>query len=321
MDNGTTTGKLPLSNIVPDGTTTTKGIVQLEDSHTSTSTTTAAMPKNVKEAYDLANGKYSKPGTGIPSTDMTTAVQASLGKADSSASASSIALAFDATATYKKNDIVMYGNSLYRFKADHTGAWSASDVDAITIVQLLKEQNMKKFTVWASTGVSYQLTGEARTASFSPSSAGILETYAISSMNNNVALLDGTKSSRIVGAMVKAGGGFGLQPASGEKAANLVVELIAVSDAGAAVGSAVATYNIQLSDWGTWETKDIELSLPTTVPSGATGFGFNVTTTTEFTCDDYNIQTEYVDQYVVPEVLLEIETDDMVVMSTGAVIN
>lgn len=40
---------------VADGTTSTKGIVQLTDSVTSTSTTTAATPKNVKAAYDLAN--------------------------------------------------------------------------------------------------------------------------------------------------------------------------------------------------------------------------------------------------------------------------
>lgn len=42
---------------IQDGTTSQKGVVQLTDSHTSTSTTTAATPKNVKEAYDLAAGK------------------------------------------------------------------------------------------------------------------------------------------------------------------------------------------------------------------------------------------------------------------------
>ena len=40
---------------VQDGTTSQKGVVQLEDSHSSTSTTKAATPKSVKEAYDLAN--------------------------------------------------------------------------------------------------------------------------------------------------------------------------------------------------------------------------------------------------------------------------
>lgn len=45
---------------LPDATTLVKGVVQLTDSHTSTSTTTAATPKNVKEAYDLAAGKAAK---------------------------------------------------------------------------------------------------------------------------------------------------------------------------------------------------------------------------------------------------------------------
>jgi len=69
---------------IQSASTSLKGVVQLEDSHTSTSTTKAATPKNVKEAYDLANGKYSKPSTGIPKSDLASAVQTSLGKADSS---------------------------------------------------------------------------------------------------------------------------------------------------------------------------------------------------------------------------------------------
>lgn len=40
---------------VADGTTSVKGLVKLEDSTSSTSTTTAATPNSVKSAYDLAN--------------------------------------------------------------------------------------------------------------------------------------------------------------------------------------------------------------------------------------------------------------------------
>ena len=40
---------------VADGTTSTKGVVQLTNSTSSTSTTTAATPSSVKSAYDLAN--------------------------------------------------------------------------------------------------------------------------------------------------------------------------------------------------------------------------------------------------------------------------
>ena len=48
-----TNDKLTLS--VANGTTSAKGIVQLTDSTSSTSTTTAATPNSVKSAYDLAN--------------------------------------------------------------------------------------------------------------------------------------------------------------------------------------------------------------------------------------------------------------------------
>ena len=68
---------------IQTASTSVAGLVQLEDSYSSTSTAKAATPNSVKAAYDLAAGKYSLPSGGIPSTDLTSAVQASLGKADS----------------------------------------------------------------------------------------------------------------------------------------------------------------------------------------------------------------------------------------------
>lgn len=67
---------------VAAGTTSVVGVVQLTDSYSSTSATTAATPNAVKAAYDLADGKYAKPQTGIPATDLATAVQTSLTAAD-----------------------------------------------------------------------------------------------------------------------------------------------------------------------------------------------------------------------------------------------
>jgi hypothetical protein len=58
LQGGGTTGALTLT--VDDGTTTQKGVVQLEDSTASTSTTKAATPNSVKSAYDLANGAIAK---------------------------------------------------------------------------------------------------------------------------------------------------------------------------------------------------------------------------------------------------------------------
>jgi hypothetical protein len=73
----------PTKKSLPTASTSGAGIVQLEDSTSSTATNKAATPASVKSAYDLANGKYSKPSGGIPKTDLATAVQTSLGKADS----------------------------------------------------------------------------------------------------------------------------------------------------------------------------------------------------------------------------------------------
>ena len=68
---------------IQSASTSQAGVVQLNDATNSTSTTQAATANSVKSAYDLANGKYSKPSGGIPKTDLASGVQGSLDKADS----------------------------------------------------------------------------------------------------------------------------------------------------------------------------------------------------------------------------------------------
>ena len=55
---GGTSGAVTIA--IQDASTTQKGAVQLTDSISSTSTTTAATPNSVKSAYDLANGAIAK---------------------------------------------------------------------------------------------------------------------------------------------------------------------------------------------------------------------------------------------------------------------
>lgn len=45
-----------------------------------------------------------------------------------------LAPAFDDTQSYNIGDIVEYDNKLYKFKAAHTGAWSAADADETQII-------------------------------------------------------------------------------------------------------------------------------------------------------------------------------------------
>lgn len=58
LTGGGTSGAITVG--IQDGTTAQKGAVQLTDSTSSTSTTTAATPNSVKSAYDLANGAIPK---------------------------------------------------------------------------------------------------------------------------------------------------------------------------------------------------------------------------------------------------------------------
>ena len=67
---------------LPSASTSAAGITSLSSAHDSSVENVAATPKAVKDAYDLASSKYALPSGGIPSTDMATAVQTSLGLAD-----------------------------------------------------------------------------------------------------------------------------------------------------------------------------------------------------------------------------------------------
>lgn len=93
---GTMTGSIAFSVSQPTGTTSTPGIIQLTDSTSSTSTTTAATPNSVKSTYDAAMLKTGGTFTG----DVTLNAQSDLRFADSD---SSNWVAFQAPATVASN--------------------------------------------------------------------------------------------------------------------------------------------------------------------------------------------------------------------------
>lgn len=120
---------------IRSGTTSQTGVVQLEDSVSSTSTTKAATPNSVKTAYDLANGKYTKPNDGIPKTDLTSTVQASLDKADAAISGAKVN---SAAVTVTNNALVLSADGTYSTtnklatQSTVTNAINALDVDVIS---------------------------------------------------------------------------------------------------------------------------------------------------------------------------------------------
>ena len=90
--NGTSVATSGVANI-PAATTGKYGVTKLSSATNSTSTTLAATPSAVKSAYDLANGKYTKPSTGIPFSDFEEQVQNSIIKAEESVQSVSMSVA------------------------------------------------------------------------------------------------------------------------------------------------------------------------------------------------------------------------------------
>lgn len=97
IDTGTVVVKLKLKDAVPDASTSVKGKVQLSDSTDNDSSHVAATSKavkSVKDALTLASealsaaisGKYSKPSSGIPKSDLDSSVQQSLDNGDTALS-------------------------------------------------------------------------------------------------------------------------------------------------------------------------------------------------------------------------------------------
>lgn len=107
-------------------TLTTKGITQLSSSTSSTSESVAATAKAVKLAYDLANGKYTKPTTGIPKSDLSDTVQKSLTNADNSLSpdAKGKASGIASLDTKKRVQQELAPYSLYKTNKDANGIYT-----------------------------------------------------------------------------------------------------------------------------------------------------------------------------------------------------
>jgi hypothetical protein len=130
---GTTTPAISIA----DGSTTVKGAVQLTDSTSSTSTTTAATPNSVKSAYDLANAALPKAG-GTLTGDVTLNAQSDLRFADAD---SSNWVAFQAPTTVASNvtwtlpatDAAVAGNALVS-NASGVLSWGTINSGTVTSV-------------------------------------------------------------------------------------------------------------------------------------------------------------------------------------------
>lgn len=78
--NGSVVATSGVANI-PAASTSAYGVTKLSTSTSSTSTTLAATASAVRSAYNLANGKYSKPSGGIPVSDLDAVAQTAINNA------------------------------------------------------------------------------------------------------------------------------------------------------------------------------------------------------------------------------------------------
>ena len=58
-----------------------------------------------------------------------------------------VATSFSTSQAYQVGDVVKYEDKLYRFKASHSaGAWNASDVDEVNVVELIDDVEVSALT-------------------------------------------------------------------------------------------------------------------------------------------------------------------------------
>lgn len=234
---------------------------------------------------------------------------------------SSLAESFESRApsyNWSANEVCTYGGALWQFDSDHSGAWTGADAHEVTIMEVLMSAEKKKFVVLGTISgtCEYEFTGNARNANFSPSGNGTLATMAISTADKALAGFKAGTKTKIKGFMVRSVKAEGLATAT-VGAASLDFKLSAVDDNGLTIETYNYVYQIVNVQWNRMEYKDIELAIPDTLPSGATGFMLTLLSTSKFYVDDYNVQSAYIGQKVEPEIVMEVECDKMVDVLNG----
>lgn len=237
-----------------------------------------------------------------------------------------IAPVFSVGTTYHKDNLVYNKfDKLYRCVVNNStpSAWVPAEWVQTTIADELarKGDNMKTIELFANSACAYTFTGNARAASFSKGYE-ILDFKTLSTgaaANTSVGFKAGD-TINIVAAKIKAGQAAGLQSPMIDTGvtglcASLQFELVALDSAGHWVSNTSITTNLKELDWNVFEKKGIEITTPSTLPAGATCFGISYGGA--FSCDDYNIQSDYVGQTVTPELVLEIATDSETVVDVA----
>lgn len=166
-----------------------------------------------------------------------------------------------------------------------------------------------KYTLWAVVpNCSYEFTGNARAASFGITGDELqaINMKALNSLSvdSNVWPEIGTEV-KIKRAKIEPSGAFGLQQSQGERAAGFYVALTYIDDDGNL--QTLDQVSLQFDKWGEWCDINKSLKAYGFVNPSSCGFGIS-RNGAFFTCDDYNLQEDYIGQTVTPVLVMEVET-------------
>lgn len=168
-----------------------------------------------------------------------------------------------------------------------------------------------KYTLWTVIpNCSYEFTGNNRAASFGITGDDIqdvnMKALNALSVNSDVWPEIGTQV-QIKRAKIEPSGAFGLQPSQGERAAGLWLDVTYTDDDGNL--QLLDQISMQFDNWGEWCEINKNMKAYRNTPPNPSTCRFGISKTGAFfTCDDYNLQEDYVGQTVTPVLVLEVET-------------
>lgn len=166
---------------------------------------------------------------------------------------------------------------------------------------------MRKIRTIAALPAAYTFTGNARAATFGVDAAGALTLKCVSNFAGGTEVKFLRKSPvRICRARILSSGAPGLQAGVAKLASSLKLYF---TDA----GSSSPEFTLTFARWNEWEEKSVSLNMG----SGESCELAVSDTGTEFTCDDFNLQEEFIGQDVVPMLELEFETDSAIDAATN----
>lgn len=205
-----------------------------------------------------------------------------------------------ATEPYDGGSVVSKGYKVYKAKRDTAAGWTEADWEEVNIADLLKEYNMQPAYFKTQQLASYELTGAAATATFSPAADVTVQLSRMDDGSGGVGFLSAAVRSTISMAKVSMGGA-GQILARTTKSADVVIDAVIPAAASATDAAVVLqSFTLSLGAWEEWEQKSIEIAAVADASGWKSAYQASkpVTLVAEddsvFYIEDFNVQDDFV---------------------------